>query len=529
MAAPLIGLKIRERRKEIGLTQTELATRVGISVSYLNLIEHNKRSIGGRLLHKVADELEVGLETLDGALERRLSSDLTEVMADPLFDRSGLEPQAIDELVGRYPGWARAVVTLHRAFLDRSQAMHALADRLNQDPFLGDAIHRILTNVSAIRSIAEILTSVDDVDAEQQRRFHTILSEESARLSTAAQGLSSFFDTASTATRSTTPAEEVDDFILEHHNYFAALEAAAAALLQSLGAAPQRLEDRMLERLERVHRLSVSHAGPDDERLRASREPLHYSVHSRRLILLDRAPPASRRFAVARLLARLTCESEIESLVTRSATLTMPAARERVAEALQSYCAAALLMPYERFLEDATRVRYDVDLLRRSYGASIEQVCHRLVTLRRPGAEGIPFAFIRSDPAGFLTKRLPLPNLPLPRHGGACPLWAVYRAFQAPEAVVRQLAQFPSGERVLFIARAVTKGDAAFGQPRRLLSIMLACDAVYADQVVYGDRLDLSAGAPADRVGTTCRLCVRRDCPQRQEDVIIEPQTARDA
>src|SRR3546814_19083451 len=91
--------------------------------------------------------------------------------------------------------------------------MHALADRLNQDPFLGDAIHRILTNVSAIRSISEILTSVDDVDANQQRRFHAILSEESERLSTAAQGLSTFFDKASTATRSTTPAEEVDDFI----------------------------------------------------------------------------------------------------------------------------------------------------------------------------------------------------------------------------------------------------------------------------------------------------------------------------
>src|SRR3546814_9683149 len=98
-------------------------------------------------------------------------------------------------------------------------------------------------------------------------------------------------------------------------------------------------------------------------------------------------------------------------------------------------------MPYERFLEDAVRTRYDVDLLRRLYAASVGQACHRLVTLRRPGAEGIRFAFIRSDPAGFVTKRLPLPNLPLPRYGGACPLWAVYRAFQTHEAVVRQLAE----------------------------------------------------------------------------------------
>src|SRR3546814_20751661 len=99
------------------------------------------------------------------------------------------EPQAIDGLVGRYPALARAVVTLHRAFLDRSQAMHTLADRLNQDPFLGEAIHRILTNVSAIRSISEILTSVDDVEAAQLHRFHAIPSEENTRLSAAAQGL----------------------------------------------------------------------------------------------------------------------------------------------------------------------------------------------------------------------------------------------------------------------------------------------------------------------------------------------------
>jgi XRE family transcriptional regulator, fatty acid utilization regulator len=529
VVTPLIGLKIRERRKDLGLTQTELAARVGISISYLNLIEHNRRSIGGRLLKQVAEELQVGLESLDGATERRLAGDLTEVMADPLLDRIGLEAQAIDDLVGRYPGWARAAVTLHRAFLDRSQSMHALADRLNQDPFLGEAIHRILTNVSAIRSIAEILTSVDDVTPEQQRRFHAILAEESARLAAAAQGLSTFFEAAGTSTRSTAPAEEVDDFLLEHHNHFPSLEAATETLLQDFGAAPQRLEEVMLERLEQKHGLTVSRAAPDRASLRAGREALRYSAHARRLILIEGAPETSRRFAVARLLARLTCADEIDAILAHSNILTTPVARERAAEALRSYCAGALLMPYEQFLEGALQARYDVDLLRRSYGVSVEQACHRLVTLRRPEAEGIPFGFVRSDPAGFVTKRLPLPNLPLPRYGGACPLWAVYQAFQSPETVVRQLVEFPSGDRFLFIARAVTKGEAAFGQPRRLLSIMLACDALYADQIVYGDRLDLSAGAPTDRVGTTCRLCAQRDCPQRQEDVIIRQQGPEEA
>ena len=524
MARPLIGLKIRERRKDLGLTQTELAGRVGISVSYLNLIEHNKRSIGGRLLKQVADELNVGLETLDGATEQRLASDLNDVLADPLLDNVRLDPQGIGDLVGRHSAWAQALVTLHRAYLDRSQTMQALADRLNQDPFLGDAIHKILTNISAIRSISEILTSVEDVDADQQNRFHSILSEESARLSTAAQGLSTFFDKAHTATRSTTPAEEVDDFVLENHNYFPDLEEAATALRGRLKTAPRQLEDSMLEILGGEHRLNISRAGPEEERHLPARSPLHYSPHGRRLIVLDSAAPPSRRFALARLLARLSFADAIEAIVAASGTLTTPAARNRATLALQSYCAGALLMPYDAFLQDAVKARYDVDLLRRSYGASVEQVCHRLVTLRRPGDEGVPFAFMRSDPAGFVTKRFPLPNLPLPRYGGACPLWAVYQAFQTPETVVRQLAEFPSGERFLFVARAVMKGETGYGQPRPLFSIMLACDALYADQTVYGDRLDLSAGAPADRIGATCRLCARNDCPQRQEDVIIQPQ-----
>ncbi len=524
MATPLIGLKIRDRRKEFGLTQTELAGRIGISVSYLNLIEHNKRSIGGRLLQQIAEELEVGLDVLDGATERRLVSDLNEALADPLFDHLRLDPSSASDLVGRHPGWAQALVILHRAFLDRSQAMHALADRLNQDPFLGDAIHRILTNVSAIRSISEILTSVEDVDSEQQHRFHTILSEESARLSSAAQGLSTFFDKAHTATRSTAPAEEVDDFILENRNHFPALEEAADALRLSLGDTPRQIEERMLAALEEDHGLRISRAAAAEERHLPPREPLRYSAHNKRLLLLDSATPGSRRFAVARLLARLTFAGQIEGLIAASRTLTTPAARERASIALQSYCAGALLMPYNRFLEDAVKARYDIDLLRRAYSASVEQVCHRLVTLRRSGSEGIPFAFMRSDPAGYVTKRFPLPNLPLPRYGGTCPLWAVYRAFQMPETVISQLAEFPSGDRFLFVARAMTKGDVAYGQPRHLLSIMLACEALYADQTVYGDRLDLSAAAPADRVGATCRLCARNDCPQRQEDVIIKPQ-----
>ena len=208
--------------------------------------------------------------------------------------------------------------------------------------------------------------------------------------------------------------------------------------------------------------------------------------------------------------------------VDAAARLTSAAARRRAQRALSSYLAAAVLMPYDAFLDAAERSRYDLDSLGRRFGTSYEQVCHRVVTLRRPGAEGIPFGLMRADPAGFVTKRFPLPHLLLPRHGTACPMWAVYEAFQNPGAIVRQLAAFPTGDRYLFLARAIEKPRPAFTMPRRLVSVMLACHALHADRTVYADGLDLSSSAPAVPVGPNCRLCVRRDCVYREEDPIID-------
>ena len=228
------------------------------------------------------------------------------------------------------------------------------------------------------------------------------------------------------------------------------------------------------------------------------------------------------RFELARLAADLSHPGGLlEREILASPLLTSAAARARARRVASSYMAAAVLLPYADFHAATQRARYDVEVLAAQFGASVEQVCHRLVTLRRPGAEGIPFGMMRIDAAGFATKRFPLPRLPLPRHGNACPLWAVYQALQTPGAIVRQLAQFPGGERFLFVARAVEKRGPVFPMPRRLMSIMLACDALYADQTVYGDGLDLSSLAPAVPVGANCRVCVRRDCAYREEDPII--------
>ena len=114
---------------------------------------------------------------------------------------------------------------------------------------------------------------------------------------------------------------------------------------------------------------------------------------------------------------------------------------------LANYFAGAAMMPYRAFLEAAQITRHDIERLATNFGASIEQVCHRLSTLQRPGAKGIPFFFVRVDHAGTITKRHSATRLQFARFGGACPLWNVHRAFEQPSQFLRQLAETPDGIR----------------------------------------------------------------------------------
>jgi predicted transcriptional regulator/transcriptional regulator with XRE-family HTH domain len=521
MARSLIGPKIRDRRRALGTTQAALAARVEVSASYLNLIEANKRNIGGTLLKRIAAALELSVEQLDGAAERRLLGDLEELAGEPLLAELGLDRASADDLAGRHTRWAHAMVTLHRSWIDRNRAVAALSDRLGQDPFLADAVHGMLTHVSAIRSSSEILETVADLAPAKRERFVAIIGDESRRLAQVAQAMAAFFDRAHSGTRSMTPVEEVDDFLFERGNHFASLEASAEALRARATLETGDEARGLREYLQRVHGVAVR-AVARGELPAGAHAQSFYDAASRTLAIAEAAPAASTRFALARLAAELGEPAPaMAAEIASPGPLASDAAKERAARVLSSYVAAAILMPYEAFHAAALACRCDADHLAHRFGASFEQACHRLTTLRRPGREGIAFGLMRVDAAGFVTKRLALPRLLLPRHGNACPLWAVYQAFQSPGAMVRQLAAFPAGDRFLFVARTVEKPRPAFALPPRRYSIMLACDALYADRTVYGGGLDLAPGASAVPVGPNCRLCARRECAYREEAPIF--------
>jgi len=247
-----------------------------------------------------------------------------------------------------------------------------------------------------------------------------------------------------------------------------------------------------------------------------------YDAQGRKLVMDETLPAPTRRFELARLAADLFRQgARLSAEMDASPQLRSAAARRRARRVLSSYVAGAVLFPYADFREAAVASRYDIEHLVRRFDASFEQVCHRLTTLQRPGAEGIPFGLMRVDAAGYVTKRLPLPRLLLPRYGNACPIWALYAAFQTPGEIVRQIAEFPTGDRFLFVACAVDKVRPAYAMPRRLMSVMLACDVLHADRTIYGEGLRLASAAKAVPVGSNCRLCVRNDCAYREEDPIV--------
>lgn len=524
MARAPIGLKIRNGRKAIGMTQIAFANKLGISPSYLNLIEHNKRSIGGSLLKRISDQLDMDIDSLDGAADRRLADDLRELAASPLFKGKVASPDSVHDLVERHPDWAGAMVSLYRAHMDQAQTITALSNRLSHDPFLNDTIHRMLTNVATIRSTSEILDETDSMNDAQMERFHHILAGESEKLAEVAEGLALFFDKANTETRSLTPLEEVDDFIMENDGYFSALEDAATGLARATGCEGPALESNLVHALERHHGIMVENLGFDTAEainFSSSRQQCTYDENLNKLFIPDFTPPEIKKFEIARLVAELSLKDAIEAEVGTSPLLTSDVARDRMSREASAYLANAMLLPYDSFLEEAKRTRYDIEFLSKRFGVSFERICQRLLSLRKPGSEGIPFAFMRTDPAGYITKRFSLPRLPIPRYGGACPLWAVYGAFQTPGMINRQLAAFPGGETFLFLSRADPKGQAAFSRPRVLRAVMLACDALHADRTVYGDGLDFSSPSLKVPVGLNCRLCPRDDCPYREDDPII--------
>lgn len=302
----------------------------------------------------------------------------------------------------------------------------------------------------------------------------------------------------------TSPWEEVRDFFHYCDNYIDAVDRAAERFACPEGRRVPPMERAVAALAERGIAVRIAELPPGSV----------FRRDGEVITLNAAADPATQVFQLLNLVARET-RGELLDATLDLARFRSPAARDIARLGLANYFAGAALLPYRSFLSAARTERHDLERLAHLFGASLEQVAHRLSTLQRAGERGIPFFFVRVDQAGTITKRHSATRLQFARFGGACPLWNVHRAFETPGQFLRQLAQTPDGVRYLCLSREVAKPGGAFRAPVRRFAICLGCEIAHARDLTYADDLDVANPAGYEQIGVSCRICPRRECHQR--------------
>ena len=297
MARVPVGQRIRKRREQLALSQSRLAERVGISASYLNLIEHNKRSIGGKLLHRIAAAIDLDSRALAGTEEARLIAELAEIVGDPALAGARLGHDDARDIVATSPLAAHAILALYRAYREARSRSELIGERLGEDSFLAEASNQVLALITTIHSYSEILKDYGDLTEGERHRFVGTLAAESEQLAARAGDLFDFLGGRGGRGSRPAPREEIEDFISDRANYFPRLEAAAEALagdLRPVGPTFEALGDRLTDR----HRIAIERA--PDHAMPPNGED--FDSTARRFAMSDRLSRRSARFRLARLI-----------------------------------------------------------------------------------------------------------------------------------------------------------------------------------------------------------------------------------
>lgn len=382
----------------------------------------------------------------------------------------------------------------------------ANAYQIDLNTFAGDSSDETSSRMKAVLS-DPLFTDLDlaPMEAEEAASGFPAVTEAFLRLYTAYQeGQLAIADQGGERMAAIDPVAEAQRFLEARRNSFPNIDGEAEKLIAAMDGfenLPAYFADR--------HNLHIRRL-PVDVMVGAMRR---LDRHRNEIVLDETLDRASENFQLALQLVYLELGTVIDGYLQESSFVTENGKR-LTRRALANYSAAALLMPYRPFLKSAEMHFYDVEALARQFGTSFEQTAHRLTTLQNPGREGVPFFFIRVDPAGNVSKRLDSAGFPFARHGGSCPLWSVHEAFQSPRRIITQWVELPDGEKFFSIARTVTAGGGSYGAPRVERAIALGCAEKHTKRLIYSKDLDLDRLTPTP-IGVTCRLCHRTKCTAR--------------
>lgn len=469
MRKMFMGVRLRALREQRQLTQAAMAQQLDISPSYLNQIENNERPLTIQVLLRLQSRLGVDPQFFSEDEDARLLAQVRDAITDMAADVPTAELQGF---------------------------------------------------VQQMPALAELFTRLHTRCRNTEERLINLGSNDERNTGIATAGMQ--------------PHEEVRDFFYARHNYIDALDTHAEALHEQLiatsDASPEKTGKNRLDTLSATELASLlTEHLQEAHGVRVQRKPArkenmlrHYDSNAKILQIDTGIEPGQQAFQLAIQLAHLEAGNTIQTL-TQESEFSSASARKLTSIGLAGYFAGALVLPYRRFLNAAEQLHYDIELLSEQFGVSFETICHRLSTLQRSDARGVPFFFVRVDRAGNISKRQSATDFHFSRTGGTCPLWAVYEAFAQPDKILTQLASMPDGRIYLWVARCVSHRRGGYGTPGRTFAIGLGCDLRHAERLVYAKGLNLKDPDAATPIGAGCKVCNRVDCGQRAFPALGHP------
>jgi XRE family transcriptional regulator, fatty acid utilization regulator len=448
-----VGPRVRRLREQQGWNQATLAQRLSVSLSYVSQIENNQRPVTAGVLLKLAETFGGDIGQFSEDQDKRLLAELDAALHDRTLRSDRLPPAALTRMLDQAP-------ELVESFLKLYQRHHRLQEEHAQ--------------------------SID--------RYYGDLGGAGGR--------------AGSALTYTPPHEEVRDYLNRRNNYLDELDRLAERFAAELSLLPGQRASAIAARIKRELRVEVVQAQNQAGLLR------HYDAARRRLTLPEGLNDAQQAFQLATQYA-LLAQGEVIEAEIEAGGFTDAATQALARQGFAHYFAGAVILPYGDFLDAARQLRYDIELLQLRFHVSFETVCHRLSTLQRPNARGVPFYFLRLDQAGNISKRQSATSFHFARHGGACPLWHVHEAFAQPGRILTQVAEMADGTQFFGIARTIERGNGGFRKRRKLFAVGLGCELAHAHELVYADGIDLQHPSDVVPIGPGCRVCPRSDCLQR--------------
>lgn len=484
-----VGPRVRRIRNRLELTQTSMAAELGISPSYLNLIERNQRPLTAQLVMKLVSTFKIDVEELQPTGEAGSVAALKEVFSDPLLSGELPGDTELLEISDGAPNAAIGIVKLYRAYReqqDRLTDLSQLMGKSGQSAAVADSSSRQLP-VDVVRSIFESVPWC-----------------------------------------------------------FPALERAAEGIREALGD-HQGTMAAMYNLLRADHGIAVQVLPVETMPVWRKR----YDRHSQRLFLSERLPRSQRAELLAQELVMLResalLDEEVELLKIEGDEAVRLARFE-----LARYTALAVLMPYNRFLRIAERVHHDMASLASRFEVSFGQVAQRLVSLQDKSGDkraGLPFFMMEVDQGGTIVRRLGAKGFPSSHFGGHCPKLSVHAAFASPGDIIVERVANPQGNVYITISSTVEGPQVEAGHRPQRSAILLAIEDHYASAVlgakaqqkpkrgaVVIENEDLHSRAiihaqllpdPQNQaplaIGPSCRLCEREDCLARSAPPLTRP------